>query len=367
MTSPADTSAQFSERAEAGRASASSSSSSSVAAVAGVAAKSLASPAVLSIPARHIVAFAPNSLSDVLFCLPALAALRESFPGAHLACVSRPSLAPIVRASQLVDEVLERPRGGLSAQASLLLRLHAHKPDIAVAFSPTRNTVLMAWSSGAPIRAGFEEAKMEALLTHRVRRNGPPRIEAFLELTRFLGCKTPHLDYCGLLDPGPEANRQAQRLLDESEVEGRFVIAAPSPAAPGEARRSGGLSPEMWARALQDLSACWPVLLIGSPAPRLMAQLSTSRPAHAIVDGGGRADLLAQAALCAKASLLIAEDGGLLHLASAMHTAVVGIYEPGSAGSSSRPEPRGPRRILHAEPELGAAQVLALAHDLIGL
>ena len=356
----------------AARADLSQSSSTSVAAVASLAAKSLACPAVLSVPARHIVAFAPNSLSDVLFCLPALSALRESFPGAQISCVSRSSLAPVVRASRLVDEVLERPRGGLSAQAGLMLKLHALRPDIAVAFSPTRNTVLMAWSSGAPVRAGFEEAKMEALLTHRVKRNGPPRIEAFLELTRELGCKTPHLDYCGLLDVGADAVQQAQRLLDESGVEGRFVLAAPDSGAPGDARRitsrasqshSQSRAPEMLKRALPALSSCWPTVLIGAPSPRLVADLASSSE-HRIVDLGGRAGLLVQAALCSKAALLVAPESGLLHLASAMHTPVVGIYhEPGA----TKTEPRGPRRILHAGPELEPEQVLAAAQDLIGL
>ena len=336
--------------------------------MAGHAAKSLACPAVLSVPARHIVAFVPNSLADVLFCLPALAALRESFPGAQLSCVSRSSLAPIVRASRLVDEVLERPRGGLSAQAGLMLKLHAHKSDIAVAFSPTRNTVLMAWSSGAPIRAGFEEAKMEALLTHRVKRNGPPRIEAFLELTRELGCKTPHLDYCGLLDPGPEANLQAQSLLDESGIEGRFVLVAPSSDAPGAARRaqnraSRSRAPELWARSVPTLSGSWSIVLIGAPSPRLMAELAP-RAAHRIVDLGGRTDLLTQAALCSKAALLVAADSGLLHLASTMNTPVVAIEH---ADGAIKTEPRGQRCILRAEPDLEPQQVLAAAHDLIGL
>lgn len=363
---------QSGARAEPGHASTSSSSSSStsVAAVAGASAKSLACPAVLSVPARHIVAFAPNSLADVLFCLPALAALRESFPGAQLSCVSRPSLAPIVRASHLVDEVLERPRGGLSAQASLLLKLHAQRPDIAVAFSSTRNVVLMAWSSGAPIRAGFEEAKMEALLTHRVKRNGPPRIEAFLELTRFLGCKTPHLDYCGLLDAGPEANLEAGRLLESSAIEGRFVLASPNPGTPGEARGGVRWPEEKWARALASLACSWPVVLIGSPSPRLMSQADQLRAGQAprIVDVGGRASLLAQASLCSQAALLVGGDSGLLHLASAMETPVVGLYEDSaSAGKPSRPEPRGRRRILSVRAELEPGQVLAQARELIGL
>ncbi len=335
-------------------------SSTSVAAVSGLVAKSLACPAVLSVPARHIVVFAPNSLSDVLFCLPALAALRESFHGAQLSCVARSWLAPLVRDTHLVDEVLERPRGGLSAQASLLLKLHAHKPDIALTFSPTRDAVLMVWSSGAPVRAGFEEAKMEALLTHSVKRNGPPRIEAFLELARFLGCKTPHLDYRGLIEAEPQALSQAQALLDEKGVPSRFILAAPNVNNPIDARPLLDWGSEKWARTLSMLSSSWPVVLIGSASPH------PARPnsEHGVFDLGGHTDLPLLAALCSKASLLVAGDGGLLHLACAMKIPVVGLYSPDDAGKT---EPRGPRRILSAGPEREPAQVLEAARDLIGL
>ncbi len=335
-------------------------SSTAVAAVAGVVAKSLASPAVLSVPARHIVAFAPNSLSDALFCLPALAALRESFHGAQISCVARSWLSPLVRATHLVDEVLERPKGGLSAQASLLLKLHAHKPDIALTFSPARNAVLMAWSSGAPVRAGFEEAKMEALLTHRVKRNGPPRIEAFLELARFLGCKTPHLDYCGLIEAEPQPLQQAQALLDEHGVPSLFIVAAPSPGSQIDARPLPDWSGEKWARTLALLSNSWPVVLMGSPSP----QRTREAGAHGVFDLGGRADLLTLAALCSKSALFVGGDGGLLHLASAMKTPVVGLYSPADAGKTA---PRGPRRIVRASAELEPVQVLEAARDLIGL
>jgi ADP-heptose:LPS heptosyltransferase len=301
------------------------------------AAKVLACPVVLSVPARCIVALVPNTLSDTLFCLPALAALRESFPGAHLCAVARPALVPLLSATRLADEVLERRKGGLSAQASLLLRLHAAKPDIAVAFSSGRNAVLLAWSSGAPLRAGFEEAKMEALLTHRVPRNGPPRTEAFLELARSLGCKTPHLDYRGLLDPGPHAIAQAQSLLDEAGVSGRFLLAAP---ASPDARSIAEWPLELWARTLASLAPAWPVVLVGpAPQPRL-AKACAGLP---VFDLGGRADLLALAALCGKSSGLVGTEGGLLHLAAAMQRPVVGIFGPGDA---RRIGPRGEVRLV---------------------
>jgi ADP-heptose:LPS heptosyltransferase len=291
-----------------------------------------------------VVCVLPNALSDVLFCLPALAALRESFPGAHLSAVARGGLAPLVRAAHLVDEVLERPRGGLSAQANLLLKLHAHKPDIAVAFSSGRNAALLAWSSGAPVRAGFEESKMEALFNHRQKRNGPARIEAFLELARSLGCKTPHLDYCGLLELPPVALRQSQDLLDECGLRGGFIVVAPSspdtPSARSKRKSSGG---DLWVSLLPALSDLRPVVLLGSaPSPRLV-RAGGSRP---IFDLGGRADLLTMAALCLHSELMVGAQGGLLHLASAMKTPVLGLYD---AEAPSHALPRGPRRIVRLE------------------
>lgn len=298
--------------------------------------KALSHAGVLSVPIRRIVAFHLNGLDDLLFSLPALAALRDSFPGAVIISVLRPALAPLLRHAPYVDEVWHRPKGGLSAQAALMAKLHAGHFDIAVCFSQNRNMTLLAWSSGAPVRAGYADAKMEALLTHRVAKDGPPRLETHLELARAVGCKTHYLDYGGLLHTGVDAKMRADKLLQERGIAGEFLLAA---VAPGEKRHTIRQWPlELWRQSLQVLGARRAVVLVGN-AP--CAELTHLPAVH---DLGGSTDLETLAALCDRACLFVGPDGGMLHLAAAMQTPVVGIYGPENEKCN---HPRGvPFRIV---------------------
>ena len=306
------------------------------AAAVGVATGVAAANITLVTPVCRIATFHMNGLGDLLFTLPALQSLRETYPGASICAVVRPSLAPLLQDSPFVDEVLLRPKGGLSSQASLMAKLHARHIDLAIAFSGSRNTTLLAWATRATVRAGYADARMEALLTHLVPKVDPPTIEAHLDLVRGIGCAPRKHDYGGLVHVGQLAAQKAKSLLEEQGLSGPFIIVA------CEASERRGIKewPEdHWAAALDELAARWPVVLVGTRR----SEAVTSRMKNGAIDFGGRTDLPTLAALCAHAALFVGIDSGVLHLAAAMEIPVVGIYGP---TDWSRTGPRGvPYRI----------------------
>lgn len=289
----------------------------------------------IAAPVRRIATFHLNGLGDLLFTLPALAALREGFPGAHISTVLRPGLASLLEGSSLVDEILPRPRGGISSQAALMAKLASRHVDMAVSFSQSRLCVLLAFATRAPVRIGFSDAKMEALLTHRVPKSTDPyTIESHLDLVRALGCNPRQHDYTNLLNIPSEAYEQADQLLASNGVEGPFILAA------CEASERRGIKEwpaPYWATALNELGSRWPIVLAGTRH----SEEVTSQMTRRVVDLGGRTELSVLAALCARASLFIGIDSGVLHLAAAMSTPVVGIYGPSSF------ELTGPRGVPH--------------------
>ncbi|HEX8833883.1 MAG TPA: glycosyltransferase family 9 protein, partial [Abditibacteriaceae bacterium] len=272
---------------------------------------SVAPAVALSVPVRRIATFHLNGLGDLLFTLPALHALRESFPGAKICAVVRPGLASLLRDSPYVDEILLRPKGGLSKQTSLMLQLRARHIDLCVAFSQSRNTTMLAWSSGAAMRVGFESARMENLLTHRVPKVGPPTIETHLDLVRSLGCQTHQHDYRGLLHVSPASTVAADALLEANGIKGPFVIAA------CEASLKRGIKEwpvAHWARGLDELAVRIPVVLVGTQPTVAVTELMKAP----VVDLGGRTDLPTLAALCGRARLFLGIDSGVMHLAASM-------------------------------------------------
>ena len=305
-------------------------------------AAALASPVVLSVPTARIATFHMNGLGDLLFTLPALHALREGFPGAKISCVVRPGLAPLLRDSPFVDEILIRPRGGLSRQTALIRRLRSMHVDLCVAFSQSRNTSMLSWTSGAATRLGYEDAHLENLLTHRVPGDVPPTIETHLNLVAALGCPIHKRDYTGLPTLSPTTQKNASDLLEKNGVGGAFVLVA----CEASARRGIKEWPvEHWESALDALAPRLPVVLVGTePTTNVTEKLQHHVIGNRVLDLGGQTDLPTLAALCGMARVFVGIDSGVLHLAASMGTPVVGIFGPTDWRKTG---PRGvPQRIV---------------------
>lgn len=319
-------------------------------------------PIELCAPVRRIVTFHSGSLREFLFTLPALKTLRETYDGAHLCVVLRKDLAGLLAENALVNEILLRPEGGLSSQASLMAKLHAHHFDMALAFSTSRKSTLLAWSSGAPLRIGFDGARMDALLTHRVARENaqPLSIEAMLNLSRVAGCMPRCQDYSEVLRPTIECEREAARILQEKKIAGPFLIVSPQPE-----DNNSKVNDRVWKTALAALSKRYALLLVGTKSNQeLMQQVTEGMPQARIHDLAGKVEIPTLAALCGKAELFVGYAGGLAHLAAAVNTPGVVVY--GAQTERDICEPRGvAHRLLKVQ--FTSEDIQQAVRELIGL
>ena len=315
-------------------------------------------------PIQRILTLHSGSLRELLFCLPALKTLRETFEGAHIGAVVRGGLAPLLESTNLVNEIFIRPEGGLSSQASLMAKLHAHKSDMAIAFSASRKSTLLAWSSGASVRIGFADASMEALFTHRVEKNSaaPLDIESCLDLARAAGCAPRCYDYGDVLKVPPHLLRDADSLLAEYSIPGEFLIVAPqSETRLSREEQSRNLA--RWLGVSGVLASRWPLVFIGAKANKILVP-ATNNSQNAICDLGGKLDPVMMAAICARAKLFVGHAGGNSHLAAALSISVVAICPSN--------EPRDihePRGVVHRTLEFDCAAELVVqaARELIGV
>ena len=101
-----------------------------------------------------------RQIGDVVFTTPAVRALRERFPGAHIAYVVEPAAAPVLALSPHLDNVIVAPtrRGlfGLLADLMLGRKIRAAAYDIALDFHGGPRASLLTWLSRAPIRIGYD-------------------------------------------------------------------------------------------------------------------------------------------------------------------------------------------------------------------
>ncbi|HVF85390.1 MAG TPA: glycosyltransferase family 9 protein, partial [Abditibacteriaceae bacterium] len=83
-----------------------------------------------------------------------------------------------------------------------------------------------------------------------------------------------------------------------------------------------------WAGALRELSAHSPVVLVGAAPAAGVTGLVENDIESRVIDLGGQLEPVVIAAILRRARLFVGTDSGVLHLAAAVGTPVVGIYGP---------------------------------------
>lgn len=283
----------------------------------------LASPVAMATPVLKIATFHSSSLGSLVASFPALMSLRESFPGARICSFVDAPLLPLLRNFGAVDEAQARPRGGLSAQAALMARLHGADFDLALSFSQGSNALLLMLATAAPIRAGFIPSHMDALLTHKTAKDGPLRPVMALELARSIGATSRGHNARDFLHLPLESTTRVQKWLETAGIEANYLVVAPREPRRA-ARKSGEI--EIDAAMINALAARFALVLVGlkSAAPML---LDVGETAHPILDLGGKTDVATLAALCEGARGVFGATRGPLQLARLFEKPVVAIGE----------------------------------------
>jgi heptosyltransferase-2 len=273
----------------------------------------------------RLVIRAPNWLGDAVMALPAMAAVRARYHGAHLTVAARPSVAPLFLEDTPVapDAVLAVDRAreaeqlrGTGADAVLLLP----------------NSFGSAWTArraGVPERWGYRGAGRRPLLTRSIRR---PRqrvhqVEYYLSLVRGLGIAAA--DGPPRLAPHRESAARAETVLGAAgwRPGERLVGFAPG-AAYGHAKR---WPPARVAEVVAALAARGIVpVLVGAAADRESGRAIESAlpPGTRVVNVIGRTDLRQLVGVVARCAAFVSNDSGAMHVAAALGVPLVALFGP---------------------------------------
>jgi heptosyltransferase-2 len=310
-------------------------------------------------PARVVVA-APNWLGDAVMGLPAVRAVRAFAPRAHLAVAARPGVAALYAMVPEVDAVVAlAPRGSMVRRAGWrddAVRLSAERFDLAVLLPNSFVSAWIAAKAGIPERWGYAAGGRSRLLTRAVRRPPglPHQADYYLTLTTALGL--PAVPRVAPLAVPSVARERAAELLAGSP--GGVVAMAPG-AAYGRAKqwppeRFAELAAALWRdRGLASVVVGAGGDAVASAEVRAaLATLPSGRPAlAALVDLVGRTDLATLAAVLERASAVVANDSGAMHLAGAVGAPVVAIFgatnEHHTAPLTASLDQPAPRLAIH--------------------
>lgn len=262
-----------------------------------------------------------KAIGDILFTLPAVHVIRESFPNARITFLTSRENAGLISGFRDVDEVFAIDRSvyhrgnpvAIFRESMALYRwLRRKKFSLTIDFQGYGETALVAWLSRSPERWGsvYRSARGWAY-THGVQRqNALHPVDWNLTLLRECG-------------------------LNGESIHNEFVVPEPALAEARQFLAGHGLDPAKPTLFIQPFTStprkCWPlenfvtlarhfkeqgmqVVFGGGPADR--DALAPAQEAGFAVSAG--VPLLTTAALMKFSALILGGDTGLLHLAVAM-------------------------------------------------
>lgn len=269
--------------------------------------------------------------------LPALRALRRRFPEAHIAIQARPWVADLYAREPFCDEIIAHTvaRGARdwSGKWRLARTIRKGGYECAILLQNAFEAALITALAGVPRRIGYDRDGRRFLLTDAVavpRRGEIPEHESFyyLELLRRAGLidRLPE-DEPICLDGAAAARETGARRLKQCGLVGPVVGVSPG-AAYGSAKR---WLPERFAETATKLARerSGSVAIFGSKDERELCESvagEVRRAGVAVHDFAGETSLAEFIELAAACIVVLTNDSGAMHVASALGIPTVAVF-----------------------------------------
>ena len=290
--------------------------------------------------ADHVLCVRLDALGDVLMTTPAIRAVKESRPGRRVTLLTSPAGAAAAALVPDVDDVIVYDAPWMKATArradsrpdrAMIDQLRERHFDAAAIFTVYSQNPLppamLCYLADVPLRLAHCRENPYQLLTDWVPDPEPQRLTRHevrrqLDLVAAVGCQTAD-ERMGLRVPPAAADRVDEILAGLAlTAADRWAVMHVGASAP-----SRRYPPELFASAARDLADEGVRLVFtGSPAEEELIE-----HVRAGMDGyshslAGELNLAELAALLRRAPLLISNNTGPVHVASAVGTPVVDLY-----------------------------------------
>jgi lipopolysaccharide heptosyltransferase I len=285
---------------------------------------------------KNILIIKPSSLGDIVLAVPALTALRKSFPDARISWLIRPEFAPILENHPHLDEIILFDRkllgkawfhpGAAGCLISLIKKLRCAEFDAVIDFQGLFRTASLAWLSGCKKRFGIAGAREFAHLfyNHKVKQTKDciHLVDFYIKIIEAAGAT--ELDVQFILPEHPEATDSVSSLLKSHYVSpDNYVVFIP-----GSAHEDKRWPIERFAELAQRISSHHklPIVATGDSGESDLVEKLKAMTTIPIANIAGKTTLSELVVLLKNAKLVVSNDTGPGHIAAALSTPLVLMF-----------------------------------------
>lgn len=279
-------------------------------------------------PPQRILIIKPSAIGDVVHALPVLNLLRRTWPDAHIAWLVTPLCSGLLEGHPQLDEIILferkrlgrwwRDRSAADTFFSFIKTLGSKRFDLVIDLQGLLRSGWLALLTRSPYRIGHRRTREPASIfyTHRVSA-GPVQqhaVDRYLRIAKHIGCDGP-VTFNFAHDDNDRAF--VRNLVDQQS---KYAVVLP-----GTNWQTKRWPVEQFASlaGLIEKRLGLPVVVAGGPQD---SELAKQIPhAH---DLTGRTTLRQLSALLESASVVIANDSGPMHIASALGRPLVTLFGP---------------------------------------
>ncbi len=280
-----------------------------------------------------------RALGDVLLATPVISNLRRAFPGARIDFLTE--YPQVVEKHPSLDSVwfLDRKSSFRTfASLKLAIRIKKEHYNLVLDLFGNPRSAWFTWISGAPVRVGYDFRLRKYAYTHVVENRGDRvhEVDFNLEALRYLGI--PITERKLVFPISGTARQFARNFFRKLGLEHSLIVAL---------NASGGWPTKRWPLQKfarlgdllnKELSAS--ILILWGPGENEVArQIARFMNTPAFLAPPTNLEQLA--AIIKHCHLLISNDSGPMHLATAVGTPVVAIFGP------TNPICQGPYGVPH--------------------
>jgi len=295
---------------------------------------------------KRILIINPFGIGDILFTTPLIRALKEGYPDCFIGYWCNRRVRPLLETNPGINRIFDLNRGdlkkiwresffkGLGEALKLGLEIKKSNFDICFDFSLDYRYSLVAKIAGIRRRIGFNYRGRGRFLTDKIDITGyhdKHAVEYYLDLLRFLGlaAKDRFLE----LPVGQAAEIKARDVLSSRGITADDLLIGIAPGAGGSWGKDAAYKhwpalkfAQVADKLVQEFKA--KIIILGDETEQPISEVIVNAMAHKPIDLTGKIKLELLPAIIKNLDLLISNDGGPMHIASALGVKSVSVFGP---------------------------------------